>query len=754
MTKIQDRYIPQSIFSPEAVPAPPWEHPRLFVRKQHLQTIRQNAVHPRLKPIWDHYVQAAEHQGVVSDLMETTKSRFLGCALLYLFEGRKDRGRQAVTASLKALSLASFEMNKQDISREIGGLMLMGAIVYDWCYDLLETNERDSFIVHFERLAGMLETGYPPVPSSTVTGHAGEAMLIRDMLGAGIAIYDEKPVMYNYVCGIFFLDMVPARNFFYRSHTHHQGDSYGTTRYKWETFPLLMFDRMGFGNVYSEDHGQVPYYWIYIRRPDGLFLRGGDSYTSGDPAVRALTKDTFFSYTASYYKNAHFQYQHDWMYGSEASVDPILDLLLVDPHVGMNPPDELPLTRYFGYPTNTMIARTGWRMGIDSPDVVAEMKVGSYYFANHQHLDAGTFQLYYKGDLAADTGFYRGTGYNSDHVRNYHRRTIAHNCMLVFDPEERFPGNHSNDGGQRMPADRREMRRIADLFEDNQTAEALAHYIGPDREKPELSYLKGDLSSAYSSGKVREYFRSFAFFNLDDSERPAVMIVLDRIVSTNPQFRKSWLLHSMEKPYVSGGVVDIRRTENGYNGRLVNHTLLPAEGDVRVDTIGGEDMQFWVNGRNYPLKEDHKEAGSWRVEVSPIRPAAENVFLNVIQLMDHEDGPEPVVPELIDSECAVGCKLLGKAAIFSKTGHPYTKPFSFSMQTRNEPYRIWLFDLAPGTWQAQVRTGADEAEECGKGEPGLTIIRLVAEDGVFAFDCADRCASGSVTYCLMPVNVE
>jgi hypothetical protein len=732
-----DRYIPPSSFVPDGVPVPPNEHPRLFLRQHHLGTIRENAFHPRLKPIWERYVLAAEMSQIPSTL-EAAKDMFLGNALLYLFEGKEANGRNAIFAALDVLQRTVFPLDKQDVSRDIGNLMLKGAIVYDWCYPLLNPNEKEQFIVLFEKLASMLETGYPPVPQSTVTGHAGEAMLIRDMLGAGIAIYNEKPDMYNFVCNIFFADMVPARNYFYQSHTHHQGDSYGTTRYKWETFPLLIFDRMGFDSVYSDDHGQVPYYWIYIRRPDGLFIRGGDSYTSGDPKVPSLTKDSFFSYAAAHYKNAYFQYQHLWMYGDSPSVDPILDLILIDPHVGSQPPDNLPLSRYFGHPVGTMVARTGWCMGADSPVVVAEMKVGTYYFANHQHLDAGNFQLYYKGDLVVDSGFYGGNGYNSPHVRNYHRRTIAHNCMLVYDPEEKFPDGQANDGGQRMPNDRKELKRIQDLFEENQTGKIAARYIGPDPHNPELSYLKGDLALAYSPNKVKEYVRSFAFLKLEDDRRPAIIVIFDRVVSVEAGFKKSWLLHSIEEPEIKGSTTVVRRTEHPYNGKMVNHTLLPIEGDVQIEKIGGNDKEFWVEGKNYPLKEPKTEAGSWRVEICPVHPAKENLFLNVMQVMDNRGGPEPVKPELIEAEHVVGCRLLGKAAIFSKSGRRLNEPFVFNISDNNEVCHIWLFDLEAGIW---------EVCSVAEGNGVSTIQHEVDEDGTLRLEGVAHSYSLSMITC-------
>jgi hypothetical protein len=318
-----------------------------------------------------------------------------------------------------------------------------------------------------------------------------------------------------------------------------------------------------------------------------------------------------------------------------------------------------------------------------------------------------------------DTGFYHGVGYNSEHVRNYHRRTIAHNCMLVYDPNEKFPGDHANDGGQRMPNDRKELKRIQEIFEDNQTGEVSAHYIGPDPQSPELSYLKGDLTRAYSPNKVREYTRSFAFLKTEDNLRPAIMVVFDRVVSVEASFQKSWLLHSIEEPEIKGNMTVVRRTEHPYNGKMVNHTLLPINDDVRIEKIGGNGKEFWVEGKNYPLKESKTEAGSWRVEISPVNPANEHLFLNVMQVMDNLEGPDPVQPELIDAEVVIGCRLLGRAAIFSKSGSRLSKPFGFEIANNDEVCHIWLFDLEPGVWE--VRSTVEGKESA--------YTRVVSQDG-------------------------
>jgi hypothetical protein len=68
---------------------------------------------------------------------------------------------------------------------------------------------------------------------------------MRDMLSAGIAIYDEYPEMYELSAARFFREHLPVRNWLYNGHAYHQGDSYGPYRFSWDCFPLYIFDRLG-----------------------------------------------------------------------------------------------------------------------------------------------------------------------------------------------------------------------------------------------------------------------------------------------------------------------------------------------------------------------------------------------------------------------------------------------------------------------------------------------------------------------------
>ena len=127
---------------------------------------------------------------------------------------------------------------------------------------------------------------------------------------------------------------------------------------------------------------------------------------------------------------------------------------------------------------------------------------------NHAHLDSRSFQIYYKGPLAWDNGRYDKFG--SEHDANYAKETIAHNSLLIYDPNEKMQGykvipEPRNSGGQRRID--RPLETYADLTSGEvHQADLLAMEYGEDPYKPEYSYISGDLAPGYSD-KVSEVRR-------------------------------------------------------------------------------------------------------------------------------------------------------------------------------------------------------------------------------------------------------
>lgn len=724
------------------IPIPPTVHPRLYLRSSDIPELRERLKNPEIKktiakiqklgvdrtpeeeakaPDKSGFRYYAEMRGVTSRVQLE--------ALDYLLNKKKSVARKAIVAMLDTLRNTNYG-KKGDLSRASGQMLMCGAMVYDWCYDQMKDSEKKAYINEFVRISKTMECGYPPKNTEPIAGHSSEWMVMRDMLSAAIAIYDEFPEMYNNVMTMLCRDYIPVRNYVYAGHNYHQGTSYANVRFSNDLFSLWILDRMGAGAVYDPAQQFVMYDFLYRRRPDGMVLPAGDvnpgiggSY--GLPAMLAY----------SYYKDPYLAYE----YKRNTKIDNhclIFDVLWRDYTVEPKSPETLPLTKYSGTPYGWMIARTGW----DKNSVIAEMKINEHFVGNHQHMDGGAFQIYYKGPLAIDAGAYHGTsgGYNSAHNKNFFKRTVAHNSLLVFDPNEKFASwNYGgsdktefadNDGGQRMPGDRWETcRSFADLLSEEYTiGQVLAHGIGGDYMAPEYSYLSGDITKAYSD-KVKEVKRSFVFLNLKSEKVPAAMVVFDKVVSKNPEFKKHWLLHSIEEPKVSENGIVIKRTKDGDSGMLSNTVLLPAKENLDMQVIGGKGKEFWVNGTNYAnapqagRPDPRNERGEWRVEVSPSAPANEDYFLNVIQVADNNCN-ELHKASLLKGENLVGAVIADRIVTFSKDGETINGKAEMDVQG-NGTFKFVMTDMKPGTWQVKK-----------DGKIFIPYKWVGTEDGVLSFE--------------------
>jgi heparin/heparan-sulfate lyase len=727
-----------------SIPVPPKVHPRLYLRLQHVAELPARMNNPALKKVWDDLTKMQEDRKP-SEMPAEKESKYYSDpkglldrvelkALNYLVTKDKKLAREAITMIIDTLERARYPQQISDISRGIGRLMVSGAIVYDWCYDQLKPAEKTRFVNAFIGQAKTLECHYPPVKNDAIVGHPSEFMIMRDLLSVGIAIYDEFPEMYNLAAEVFFDKMLPARNWFYQGHAHHQGMSYLNIRFTCDLFPLWIFDRMGAGNVYNPAQQFVLYDMIYKRRPDGQVMPGGDvnynrkrKTTYGLPAMLA----------GSYYKDEYLNYEFI-LDGKVENQSKLFEFLWRDTNLGAKKTDDLPLSCYSGTPFGTMIARTGW--GDES--VIAEMKINEYNFVNHAHNDAGAFQIYYKGPLAIDAGTYQGSsggnqGYNSPHNKNFFKRTIAHNSLLIYDSTEIFPSSKyggafqskfvANDGGQRLPGTEwHQAKDLNDILTGNfKTGKVLANGFGPNAQTPEYSYLKGDITDAYSA-KIKEVKRSFVFLNFKDAKIPAALIVFDKVVSSNSEFKKFWLLHSIEEPEISGNKITIKRTLNGDNGMLQNTVLLPNMTNAEITSVGGKGKEFWVFGTNYPndprLGDDEaNERGAWRIEISPKKPTFEDYYLNVMQISDNSTQNLHDV-QRIDAEKIVGVQIADRIITFSKDFRIIDRTFGISVKG-NGNFKFVLTDLLTGNWRIL---------KDGKVLQPAVVVR--SDDGVLYFE--------------------
>lgn len=698
--------------------------------------------------------------------METCRKVFEANAFLYLIDPRSNwsKGNQAIELATNVLRAAVSNgraFRDYRPSLECGRMLFGAAVVYDWCYgidayrpsgqpEVFDEQAKSIFRARMMDLCGKLEIAIPDAQTGgAVTGHSCENSIMRNMLGIGIAFWDPDNApddqLYGKVMSLIAGKVKPARDFAYSAGMHYQGTDYGQGRHVSELWSALLLSKMGHNGLFSDDMKDVLYWQLYARRPDGQMLRDGDIYTSNwvDPGQWWLYRDCFLLATFLHedgYLLDELMRQRDSALaipGATAEIPscineigPVMELIIRDPGLQPTPHSGLALSRYFPYPVGTMIARTGWDDHVDpqSDTAVVEMKVGCVKFNNHMHLDSGAFQIYYRGALAIDSGIYQGDengdgkidskieGYGRVHDGNYYKQTIAHNCMLVYDPDEQviWHSPRHNNGGQRWPNQGREPNDLEVIQTQGYTSgEVLAHAMGPDQQTPEFTHIKGDITDAYTS-KVSSYKRSFVFLNLGQSNVPAVLMVYDWMTTSDAGFDKYWLCHAMEEPVLSadGKVFTINRSGvvgkyGNYSGRLVTSMILPESENRIVEKTGGAGREFeGLGGVNYPSKPidtiQTEEPGSWRVQIRPKVESRNDTFFNVMQIMD--GTATPLAVSRVSSPDIEGAMVSDRVVTFSKSGSLIDHPVSLSFWGSGTK-KVLMTDMAPGLWRIR-KTGS------------------------------------------------
>jgi hypothetical protein len=690
----------------------------VYVRPADLPGIRAKVASPEFKSSWEQ-VKKAEGD---------PRHGWFFSAFVYLVTQEKGAGRRAIDGSLSAVKASKD-------ARTFGMPFHLSAAVYDWCYDLLTSAEKQAFIAEFERIAGSHTPGYPARPRGHgVIGHDTEGWVLAGQLPAGIAIYDESKTMYDAAIVLFYNVFVPPRNFHYAGHAHHQGDSY-FSRFIYDQAASWLFRRIGAGDVFSREQQFVPYQILYNLRPDGQQMRRGDTFDDSGRADAGKIEDSkrlAAQLTAYYYDDPYLLWAgHSDLFYDLGAFERVFELLFRKPGLRSRPLSELPHTKYFREPIGEMVARTGWRLGPESGDAVIAMRIGQYFFGNHQRKDFGTFQIYYRGALAISSGLYRG--YETDHFNHYYHETLSHNGLLIFDPDE---GGGVSDGGQRLPEGRNNPMELETILSKYKMGGVTAHEFGPDRQRPEYSYIAGDITQAYTA-KVSQVTRSMVALDTRDSTYPASLVVFDRVRSAKPEFKKTWLLHSIQEPNVTDQSATVVRDGGPYGGKLFLESLLPS--GATITKVGGPGKEFWVHslGRNFPVhKPPPAEPGAWRIEISPAQPALEDRFLHVLTVADAGTRPKAPV-RLLTSAGITGAAVLDWAVFFSESGEPLR---SAEVNLRN-PGRVLFCDLVPGGWEvvgpgysSPLRLTASTEGKCVffKSQPGVYRLKHIAQAGIAA----------------------
>ncbi len=717
---IDDTDCLDKIYSSDAIKYyPPVNHPRIYVTEDKIDDVQRNLNHEQNAKDFAQLVKYADAKVTnVSFALPGTSvgDKIYGYiesnAFLYLMD-KNNKNRALNSINMLFEFLPKVQMTEENPSRTAGYIASLIAKVYDWCYDELTYEEKEELFEYGLDLLSQTEIAFPPVKNNGYANeHSMEAMLLKDSLMFSIAVYNEHPEVYNVVAGRIFNEHLSVINYHLEennSRMHVAGDDYGRYRTIFALYLSSIYEKMGYANIVSSNLKDLAYQVIIRRRPDGYYMTLGDSYSKRPEGRKPTEVDSSFL-AANLYKDKYLKQHYFDNYISApnggASLSCADKLLLNDVSIEGFTKIVLPLSVYSGNEQGVMTARTSWK----NDSMIVSMKMPERYLCGHSHYDSGAFEIYYKGALALDSGVYEGVdengnslGSGSVHDLNYHKRTIAHNAMLVFDPNEMFVydgANISNDGGQRIPESMSSVKDFDTYKNINKIGKVLDVEYGPSLNMPSYTYLKGDIKDAYSD-KVTAYTRSFLFFNFFEDVHPGALIVMDKITSSNPMYKKTWLLHSQNEPEINGNVTTFANA----GGRLTNETLLPVPASIKK--VGGEGKEFLVGNTNYsitPVYEECDESGNWRIEISPESENTTDYFLNVIQVNDDNDLITPLESTMYETEEFYGVKINNKVGFLSKHDERISREFTLVVNGDEELSYV-VCGLEEGTWTVKNNSG-------------------------------------------------
>lgn len=498
---------------------------------------------------------------------------------------------------------------------------------------------------------------------------------------------------------------------------------------------------------------------IYITRPDHRAEGYGDEGSRVDlkdmtgrvvDIIAQVTGDRAMASYGRYIRALHGQqaYYRAFRWGIP---------LFLDPSVAPLPGPEdslavfeghLPRAELFGRGAmNLGVVRSGWQ----ADDTYVTFRMGDF-FTHHGHYDAGHFSLFKGAPLAINSSSYGG--FRSPNRLNYSIRTVAKNSLLILRPGETVRPNGAfkhnvAGGGQRivMPTG-----SAVQSVRDWMTHRARGpHYeageiLGYGFRDGDYAYVSADITDAYNTpdhdaggrgGKAERVRRSLAY--LFDEDR---LLVYDQVRSTEPAYRKKWLLHTVNRPSVDGlkalkgdsdnGILEstaARAVAANGEGRLVVQRLFPRDGVIRL--VGGPDYQFYVEadgddgdldgesfGKGASLKRWF-DIGLWRMEIQAAEPRQAVDFLVALSPSLEQPREESLEPlSLVQGE-GKGVVTPASVVLFSaaegRNGRlvvdlPASRP------------RLYVFGL-PELVTARLRAGS-QGLVAESGEDGVAVFSI------------------------------
>ena len=616
------------------------------------------------------------------DYLEIIQAKALG----HLVYDNDYYGYQAILYMKNLLKTLDIAKMASDQCRDYGYVMLTAAIVYDWCYDLLTAEDKVQFIAGVEncicrgsnQAGSKTEYGFPPSGGSSVSGHGSEYIVLRDYLSFAIAIYGDNNSWWNYIGGRVYNDYVPMRNYFYQSGMTPQGTgTYITARFVGDIYSAWMLKVATGENPYVNMEQVLRSCLAYEVTP-GRLLGDGDGGLDTVDGFRYMD----IAYISAYlYADETVLAHADVLLGGKTLScgvhkrgymginNPIYMALtgLSDISPAEDRYADLDLITYNGAPLGDYLVHSSW----NSPDsIVIFTRIRERTAGNHDHADAGSFEIYYKGMLTSDGGSYNN--YSAAHTKYFHQATISHNGLIIYNSARASEDSGWYSGGQRNVRGTSADLNAWLASSEMRTGTILAHqsaYTDASKSAPLYTYSAGDITAAYHSDTVSYVGRRMLTVFTGDAEFPMVFFVFDDITARQASFEKRFLLQisSPNAPTVNSTNKTVV-TENG-DGRLVLTSLTDT---VKFNSYGGRNsgaydasksQNYLVNGKQLVPQSVTVDDGHWgRVEIVHTGGTAAATFMNVLYVTDKGNTNYASIEEITNAQGLEGGVFDGKIA--------------------------------------------------------------------------------------------
>lgn len=679
-------------------------HPRIALTSEMIPGLLRYAEDDEAEPARKAFLEMieAEESGILPPISVRPRGEYTldnhtlivlqAKALAYLISGNREYGLEALNGIRNYLRTIRIRWMAADICRHFGYAMYIAACVYDWCYSLMDADAKYEIIcgVGYTLCIGetegilkagatkridkdKMEMGFPPAKQNAVTGHGCELQLMRDYLSFAMAIFEEEPSWWHFVAKRFYTEYPPVREIFYRAGIYPQGTNYSAYRFQADVWACWLL-KIAIGAIpFNEEHmKQVLPSLLSFETFDDAYLRVGDddvkscrlpeSYGTSAQIAAWLFEDPYMKAWGKHFKRGYsdFSTEDDTdFHGLPSRITPAEWLILHSN--GLCPAKDryanMPLLCYNGGYFGNVIIRN--KRGRDA--VVCMMKGLLRSTANHDHQDAATFQIAYKGLMTGDSGVYET--YGSPQHYYYHQATLAHNGILVFNPEHNDDslrlgedGSALNrrryyySGGQRRVEESGGLNRW--LTEEYDMSREIGRCFGwrdDGKRQPDFAYYALDYTKAYPENTVDSIQRHMLTVFTDDPALPMLLFVYDDIQAVRTDFRKTFLLQCPTEPVIDAASKTLTFTQGG--GRLV---LKNVSGGQDILAFGGANRQFFnpkddpeMKGFNIPCIVPGEGSDIWgHAEIVAPRNELQSKFLNVLYVTDVAAKPKTEIENL------------------------------------------------------------------------------------------------------------